>query len=65
MDMEPMGGTDLVLLMVLGVTVVVITLRAYARAERLKREESAKRTTGSRRRSTADDTPAAAGRRTR
>jgi hypothetical protein len=63
--MEPMSGTDLVLLMVLGVTVVVITLRAYARAERLKREESAKQRTGSRRRSTDDDTPAAAGRRTR
>jgi hypothetical protein len=62
--MEPMGGSDHILLIMLGVT-VVITLRAFARAERLKREASAKQRPGSGRRSIDENTPAGTGQETR
>ena len=38
------GGSDIVLLMLLGVTVVIITIRVAAREHRLKQEARAKQT---------------------
>jgi len=49
-----LGGSDIVLLMLLGVTVVIITIRIAGREYRLKQEALAKQTRVPIRRSTAD-----------
>lgn len=53
--MEALSGSDHILLIVLGVTVFIITLRVVAREHRIKRQASARPpATVSRRPSTAD-----------
>jgi len=55
--MTALGGSDMVLLMALGVAVFIITVRLAARAHRIKRQASARPpATVSRRRSTAAPT---------
>lgn len=51
------GGSDIVLLMLLGVTVVIITIRVTARAYRIKQEALAKQAPASVRRFTDDGAP--------
>jgi hypothetical protein len=43
--MTASGGSDMVLMMLLGVTVVIITIRVAARAYRIKQEAFAKQAT--------------------
>ncbi|WP_329477878.1 hypothetical protein OG555_37305 [Kribbella sp. NBC_01484] len=52
--MTASGGSDMVLLMLLGVTVVIITIRVAARAYRIKQEALAKQATAVVRRSIDD-----------
>ncbi|GAA1120639.1 hypothetical protein GCM10009630_17980 [Kribbella jejuensis] len=52
--MTASGGSDIVLLMVLGVTVVVMTIRVIARQHRLKQEALAAQPAEPVRRSNAD-----------
>ncbi|MEV6269423.1 hypothetical protein AB0L64_19785 [Kribbella sp. NPDC051936] len=54
MSMTALGGSDIVLLMLLGVTVVIMTIRVAAREYRLKQEALAERSRVPVRRSTAD-----------
>ncbi len=49
-SMEALSGSGHVLLMMLGVTVVIITLRVIAREHRIKRQASARQATTSGRR---------------
>jgi hypothetical protein len=54
MSMTASGGSDIVLLMLLGVTVVIITIRVAAREYRRKQEALAEQTRIPIRPSTAD-----------
>jgi hypothetical protein len=63
-SMEMLSAGDHVLLMMLGVTVVIIALRAIARANRLKREALAREARVARQRSTDEGAPVRDGPRT-
>jgi hypothetical protein len=62
--MEMLGASDHVLLMMLGVTVVIITLRAIARANRIKRQTLAREARVAKQRSTDEGAPVRDGPRT-